>query len=215
MRLRHRKWADAVLEENKDIARDLSDFVPEDIATFDNLEIGSGQGGFLLEICKRRPEEKYLGVEINRNAFALAVKHAAQVKDKEHNFFLLNAPIERVFPLIRDHQLNNIYLNFSDPWPKKRQHHRRLTYPTLQKEYYRILKEDGTLYFRSDNTDFFNDSVTYFKDTGLFDIEVIEPFYSEKVDYLPPTEYEKKFRALGTMIHVLIAHPKKTATETA
>lgn len=208
MRLRHRKWADNVLDENKDIARNLSDFEPESIKNFENLEIGSGQGGFLLEVCKLHPEEKYLGVEINKNAFALAVKHAASVKDTQKNFMLLNSPIERIFPLIDNHQLNCIYLNFSDPWPKKKQHHRRLTYPTLQKEYIRILKEDGTLYFRTDNIDLFNDSVEYFKETNLFDIEIIQPFYSEKVDYLPPTEYEKKFRALGVDINLLIAHPK-------
>lgn len=209
MRLRHRKWADEVLESNKDIARNLSDFEPDSIPSFQNLEIGSGQGGFLLEVCKCHPEEKYLGVEINKNAFALAVKHAQAVKEEEKNFLLLNAPIERIFPLIHEHQLNCIYLNFSDPWPKKKQHHRRLTYPTLQKEYLRILKQDGTLYFRTDNIDLFNDSIEYFKETDLFDFEIIQPFYSEKVDFLPPTEYEKKFRALGTQINLLIAHPKK------
>jgi tRNA (guanine-N7-)-methyltransferase len=208
MRLRHRKWADEVLEANKDIARNLSDFDSESIPTFDNLEIGSGQGGFLLEVSKLKPQERYLGVEINRNAFALAVKHLANVKEDHSNFLILNAPIERVFPLMKEEQLNCIYLNFSDPWPKKKQHHRRLTYPTLQKEYHRILKKDGVLYFRTDNVDLFHDSVEYFQETGLFDIQIIEPFYSENVDYLPPTEYEKKFRAQGVEIHVLIAHKK-------
>ena len=209
MRLRHRKWADAVLDDNKDIARNLSDFEPEKIAEFENVEIGSGQGGFLLEVCKLQPNEKYLGVEINRNAFALAVKHASAVKEERTNFMLLNAPIERIFPLIKDHQLKRIYLNFSDPWPKKRQHHRRLTYPTLQKEYHRILKEDGILYFRTDNIDLFNDSIEYFKETNLFDIEIIQPFYSENVGFLPPTEYEKKFREKGVQINLLIAKAKK------
>lgn len=208
MRLRHRKWADDVLLENKDIARNLADFDPMMIKEFQNLEIGSGQGGFLLEVCKIKLNEKYLGVEINKNAFALAVKHAASVKKERTNFFLLNSPIERIFPLIDDEQLNNLYLNFSDPWPKKKQHHRRLTYPTLQKEYYRILKKDGALYFRTDNIDLFNDSIEYFKETNLFNFEVIQPFYSEQVDYLPPTEYEKKFREKGVQINLLIAHKK-------
>lgn len=208
MRLRHRKWADEVLEENKDIARNLSDFEPKTITEYKNLEIGSGQGGFLLEVCKLSPNEKYLGVEINRNAFALAVKHASQVKKDRNNFLLLNSPIERLFPLINDEQLNNIYLNFSDPWPKKKQHHRRLTYPTLQKEYHRILKKDGKLYFRTDNIDLFNDSIQYFKETDLFTFEIIQPFYSENVDYLPPTEYEKKFREKGVQINLLIAKKK-------
>lgn len=209
MRLRHRKWSNDVLLDNKDIARNLEDFSPESIATFDNLEIGSGCGGFLLEVCKLHPEEKYLGVEINRNAFAIAVKKASEVKEERQNFLLLNAPIERIFPLIQDHQLNNIYLNFSDPWPKKRQMHRRLSYPTRLKEYLRILKEDGTLYFRTDNASLFEDTIEYFKEVDLYDFTIIEPFYSEKVDYLPPTEYETKFREKGVDIHLLIAKPKK------
>ena len=209
MRLRHRQWADQVLEENKDIARNLSDFDPEQIKTFKNLEIGSGCGGFILELAKRNPENNYLGVEINRNAFALAVKKAAEVKKEQKNFFLLNAPIERIFPLIEDHQLDNLYLNFSDPWPKKKQKHRRLTYPTRLREYIRILSEDGTLYFRSDNIDLINDSLEYYNEVGLYDIEIIQPFYSEQVDYLPPTEYETKFREKGVQINLLIAKPKK------
>lgn len=209
MRLRHRKWSDSVLEENKDIGRNLSDFDPEEVKNFPNLEIGSGCGGFLLGISALHTENRYLGVEINRNAFATAVKKAALVKDTQKNFLLLNSPIERIFPLIQDHQLDNIYINFPDPWPKKKQQHRRLSYPTMLKEYIRILKEDGTLYFRTDNALLFEDTVEYFKSSALYDFEVIEPFYSEKVDYLPKTEYETKFREKGVDIHLLIAHPKK------
>ena len=176
MRLRHRKWADEVLNENKDISRNLSDFVPEEVKEFPNLEIGSGCGGFILALSALHPENRYLGVEINRNAFALAVKKGAEVKDKQKNFLLLNAPIERIFPLVEDHQLENIYINFPDPWPKKKQKHRRLSYPTMLKEYIRLLKEDGTLYFRTDNADLFADTVEYFKEVDLFDFEVIEPF---------------------------------------
>lgn len=208
MRLRHKKWADKVFLENKDIARNLSDFNEEEIKSFNHLEIGSGQGGFLIEVSKLKPEEKYLGVEVNRNAFAMAVKHASLIKDDHHNFLLLNAPIERLFPLFKEEQLDTIYLNFSDPWPKKKQHHRRLTYPTIQKEYYKILKPSGKLYFRTDNIDLFNDSIEYFKETNLFDIEIIQPFDSHAVSFLPPTEYENKFRAQGVAINLLIATKK-------
>lgn len=208
MRLRHRKWSDEVLEENKDISRNLSDFDPEDIKTYNELEIGSGCGGFILELSRRHPDSKLLGVEINRNAFAMSVKKAKDVKENQKNFLLLNAPIERVFPLIKDHQLDAIYINFPDPWPKKRQKHRRLSYPTMLKEYVRLLKDNGTLYFRTDNSDLFADTKEYFAECGLYDTEVIEPFYSEKDNILPPTEYETKFRERGVEIHLLIAKPK-------
>lgn len=209
MRLRHRSWTDEVLEENQDIGKDLLSLNPQALSDFHALEIGCGLGGFLLELSKEHPEEKYLGVEINRNAFASAVKHAAAVKKEQTNFLILNAPIERLFPLFSDGQFKTIYINFPDPWPKKRQQRRRLSYPTLQQEYRRLLAPDGVLYFRTDNADLFKDSVGYFETAGLFDITLIEPFESEKVTYLPTTEYEKKFRAKGVPIHLLIAHPKK------
>ena len=210
MRLRHRKWTDRVLNENTDIGKNLNDLYAskEVLKEYKNLEIGCGLAGFILELSRRHPETNYLGVEINKNAFATAVKKGSAVKDTQKNFLLVNAPIERLFPLFDENQFDNLYLNFSDPWPKKHQHHRRLTYPTFQKEYLRILKDGGTLYFRTDNSELFQDSVGYFKEAGLFDFEVIEPFYSENVDYLPPTEYETKFREKGFDIHLLIAHKK-------
>ena len=210
MRLRHRKWADEVLESNKDIARNLSDFEPESIPTFQNLEIGSGQGGFLLEVCKLHPEEKYLGVEINKNAFALAVKHAQAVKEDEKNFLLLNAPIERIFPLIQEHQLNCIYLNFSDPWPKERSAGRRLTSPQFLKLYDRILKADGCIEFKTDNRGLFDYSVETIPANGwkidaiTYDLHNDDKMNAGNV----MTEYEEKFSSKGNPIYKLIASRK-------
>ena len=209
MRLRHRKWTDKVLLENQDIGKNLETLELDSLKQFTDLEIGSGLGSFLLSCSEKWPERKFLGVEISKNAFASAIKKASAVKDKQTNFLFLNAPIERVFPLFSDEQLTDIYINFPDPWPKKKQKSRRLTYPTRLKEYYRILKKDGTLYFRTDNIDLFMDSLEYFKEFQLFSFQVISPFYSEKTDYLPTTEYETKFREQGIDINVIIAKKKQ------
>ena len=98
---------------------------------------------------------------------------------------------------------NNIYINFPDPWIKKRQYQRRLSYPYFLKEYYRILKPGGKIFFRTDNLDLFNASISYFMLTPLFDLTISYPFYSEKVDYLPSTEYERKFREKGVSISLI------------
>ena len=210
MRLRHRKWTDKVLTENIDIGKNLETIDLNSLQNFSDLEIGSGLGGFLLSCSLKWPERQFLGVEISKNAFAASIKKASAVKDKQTNFLFLNAPIERIFPLFTCNQLSNIYINFPDPWPKKRQKARRLTYPTRLKEYYRILKDEGTLYFRTDNSDLFLESQEYFKECGLFDIEIISPFYSETVDYLPATEYESKFRQRGIDIHLIIARKRSS-----
>ena len=118
MRLRHKKWQDRVLTENQDIGKDLSSFDPESVKDYQRLEIGSGCGGFLLDMAKKQPEKKFLGVEINQTAFAIAVKKASGEKEEAKNFTFLNSPIERIFPLVQDEQLESIFINFPDPWPK-------------------------------------------------------------------------------------------------
>ena len=148
MRLRHKKWQDRVLTENQDIGKDLSSFDPESVKDYQRLEIGSGCGGFLLDMAKKQPEKQFLGVEINQTAFAIAVKKASGEKEEAKNFTFLNSPIERIFPLVQDEQLESIFINFPDPWPKKRQRKRRLSYPDRLKEYYRRLKKGGKIYFR-------------------------------------------------------------------
>ncbi len=205
MRLRHKKWQDRVLGENRDIGKDLSTFDPESVKNYSRLEIGSGCGGFLIDRAKKNPDKNFLGVEINQTAFAIAVKKASDEKEKVKNFTFLNSPIERIFPLIGDGQLDAIFINFPDPWPKKRQRKRRLSYPDRLKEYYRRLKQGGKIYFRTDNASLFADSVGYFKTVELYSLQIIEPFEVEKQDVLSPTEYETKFRAKGVPIHLLVA----------
>lgn len=208
MRLRHKKWTNTVLEENKDIGLYLDSFDKEILNNIDYLEIGSGLGQFLLSLSENNQDKNCLGVEINLNAFASSLKKAAEYKKEITNFKFINSPIDKLLPMFKDKSICNIYINFPDPWPKKKQQHRRLSYPTFLEEYNRILKEGGKVYFRTDNIDLFNDSIEYFENSNLFDVEIIQPFYSENVDYLYPTEYEKKFREKGVMINLLIATKK-------
>ncbi len=208
MRLRHRKWANECLDDNKDIGKNLSEINEETVLPYSQLEIGCGLGGFLLSMSHDYPQNKYLGVEVNKNAFAMAVKKASVVKKDQKNFLIINSPIERLFPLFKEKQLKEIFINFPDPWPKKKQHHRRLSYNTMLKEYDRILKDDGTIFFRTDNKELYEDSKTYFESSGLFDLTYISPFFSENCDYLNATEYENKFRAKGVDINLIIAKKK-------
>lgn len=205
MRMRHRKWTDRVLEENQDIGKNLETLDIDSLPAYNYLEIGSGLGGFLLTLSKNHPENRYLGIEINRNAFASCIRNGSLVKAEQTNFLFVNSPVEKLFETMPENHFEAIYINHPDPWPKARQVKRRLTHPERLKEYFRFLKPGGKLYFRTDNIGLFEDSVEYFKEFGKFDIEIIQPFYSENYDFLPATEYEKKFRAKGVMISVLIA----------
>ena len=153
MRLRHKKWTNSVLQENEDIILKKEDIA--EIKSTDLLEIGSGKGRFLLSLAEINKDKKLLGVEININAFASYVKNASQRKEELKNFSFINETIDKILPLLDDESIENIYINFPDPWPKNRQKHRRLTYPPYLKEYYRVLKKNGKIYFRTDNSSLF------------------------------------------------------------
>ena len=112
--------------------------------------------------------------------------------------------MSKVFEHLPDHSIDTIYLNFSDPWPKKRHAKRRLTFKTFLDSYRRILKNNGQIIMKTDNLDLFDFSIESFKENN-YDLEVIDYDYAfnDEVDVM--TEYESYFRNLHTPIKRLIA----------
>ena len=168
------------------------------------VEIGFGMGVSFVQMAKDAPECNFLGIEVHPPGVGSALKlieenQLTNVKVIKYDAF------EVLSKCLQPESVDILQIFFPDPWPKKRQRKRRLSYPDRLKEYYRRLKKGGKIYFRTDNTDLFNDSVEYFKSVNLYQIEVIEPFLSETQTILSPTEYENKFRAKGVRIHLLIA----------
>lgn len=202
MRLRRKKWAPSMIEAHPDVA--LTEGKEAELLPFDGLEIGSGRGKFLLEMAKKNPSRRFLGLEMNYNAFSLAVKRAANDPDAPKNFAFLNVPMERVMETLKDDSISDIYLNFSDPWPKKKQYKRRLTYPTRLYEYYRVLKKGGTVRFKTDNEALYRDSVHYFKAFGQFEIRFEGVYETDDPDDVC-TEFEARFRAQGVPIYRIVA----------
>lgn len=204
MRLRHKKWQEQMIEDNPSIALQKKDI--EQVPAFTELEIGSGCGQFLINSAKRHPNKKYLGVEINRTAFAIAVKKLVNTEDKPENLYFLNAPIDDLFSHIPLNSLDNIYLNFSDPWPKVRHQKRRLTYPTRLITYLSLLKPQGKILFKTDNKELFDDSVEYFKSIEGLESSFDYDYKLQEDDC--STEYEDKFRAQGATIYRVVAVKK-------
>ena len=209
MRLRHRKWGDEFLQENTKLVKNR-DCLDEEFFKFisqDNLilEIGVGRGDFILEMAKANPDVYFLGVEMSGMALAIAGKKILQ--EEVNNILLVNMDMHYLFEKIGENRFDVIYLNFSDPWPKKRQHKRRLTYPTCLKEYYKELKPGGKVIFKTDNEILFEESIPYFEES---DLEIVS--ITRNYDVLDSddkmTEYEKKFRSLNTPIKRLIAIKK-------
>lgn len=209
MRLRHRKWGDEFLLENKNLIKD-KDNLDQDFIDFINhdnlrLEIGVGRGDFIVQMALANPNVYFLGVEMSSMALAIAGKKVLENEIK--NVLLINIDMHYLFEKIGENKFDIIYLNFSDPWPKKRQHKRRLTYPTCLNEYYRELKKEGKVIFKTDNDLLFEDSIPYFEESPL-EIVSITRNYDVLDNDDKMTEYEKKFRGLNTPIKRLIAIKK-------
>ncbi|CDC41216.1 tRNA (guanine-N(7)-)-methyltransferase [Firmicutes bacterium CAG:449] len=206
MRLRHRKWGDQFLQENTHLIKN-KDNIDEEFISFINhenlrLEIGVGRGDFILQMALANPNVYFLGVEISGMALAIAGKKLLENEVK--NVLLVNMDVHYLFEKMGKDRFDYIYLNFSDPWPKKRQHKRRLTYPTILNEYYEVLKNNGKVIFKTDNDLLFNDSVEYFKESK-FVVESITYDYQNLDEDDKMTEYEKKFRGLNTTIKRIVA----------
>ena len=209
MRLRHRKWGDEFLLENKNLIKD-KDNLDQDFIDFINhdnlrLEIGVGRGDFIVQMALANPNVYFLGVEMSSMALAIAGKKVLENEIK--NVLLINIDMHYLFEKIGENKFDIIYLNFSDPWPKKRQHKRRLTYPTCLNEYYRELKKGGKVIFKTDNDLLFEDSIPYFEESPLEIISITRDYVALDNDD-KMTEYEKKFRGMNTPIKRLIAIKK-------
>ena len=165
------------------------------------LEIGVGRGDFILNMAKKNPDCLFLGVEMCKMALAIAGKKIIQ--DEVDNLLLVNMDVHYLFEKMGENSFDVIYLNFSDPWPKKRQNKRRLTYPTCLKENFRVLKPGGKVIFKTDNDVLFEDSLGYFDESDFSVVSVTHDYILEDGDQM--TEYEKKFRELGTKIKRLVA----------
>ena len=198
MRTKYKPWAKPFIEEHTEVMcpfdklNDYKDYY---------LEIGSGKGQFLLEMAQKYPNMTFIGVEMNVTCAGFTAKKL--VENEISNAKLVHANAAVMTPTIKDDSVEGIFLNFSDPWPKKRHTKRRLTSNTFLLEYYRILKSGGKLIFKTDNLDLFNYSLEVIKESS-FKLVSADYDYDGKDTFDALTEYEKNFRELGQPIYRLI-----------
>ena len=194
MRTKFKAWAEPYILDHPEYS--LSE---EELSSLDNfyLEIGSGKGDFLLRMCEKFPNYQFLGVEKNVTCAGIALKKLVEAEISNVKF--LHKDAAEVIKLIKDKSVNTIYLNFSDPWPKKRHSKRRLTSVSFLDEYKRILKDDGCLIFKTDNSDLFEYSLEMFSGAGL-KIKSVTYDYDGLDENDSQTEYEEFFRKEGTPI---------------
>ena len=193
MRMRKKKWVRPFLDSEKDY---LIDSLETKMPVY--LEIGMGMGDFICESALANKDIFFLGLEKDETCVARAI-----IKAKELNllnFKVMHINADEILEHFKENSVDRIYLHFSDPWPKKGHHKRRLTYNDFLEKYKFILKDKGEIIFKSDNKAFFEDSLEYFKEANLKVLDISYDYHSVKRNE-PLTGYERKFKDLGNPIY--------------
>lgn len=165
------------------------------------IEIGMGKGDFILENAIRYPNINFIGIEKYDSVLVRAVQKSNLLELKNLKLIRMDATlIENIF----EHEVDRIYLNFSDPWPKDRHAKRRLTSPVFLKKYDEIFKNAPHIIMKTDNNLLFDYSLESLEEYGYEFVFVTRDLYQEEevIDNIP-TEYEKKFVDKGLPINKL------------
>lgn len=166
------------------------------------IEIGSGKGRFISTLAKSRPEDYFVGIEGQQSVAHKAMKLAKSMEIANLRFAMdfVDKPEE----LWEDGELAGIYLNFSDPWPKKRHAKRRLTYHKKLIPYSRIVGPGGFIQFKTDNDPLFESALEEIEIAGLEILELTRDLHnSEFMEGNIMTEYEEKFSNRGEKINMV------------
>ncbi|MBQ0018220.1 MAG: tRNA (guanosine(46)-N7)-methyltransferase TrmB [Clostridiales bacterium] len=162
------------------------------------LEIGCGKGKFISELAAREPENFFVAVEGNQSVLLRALEKVR--KGGLTNVCFAPIFVEDLTDWFEDEEVTGIYLNFSDPLPKNYWYRRRLTYRERLKTYFRVLKDEGTVTFKTDNTGLFEWSIQEILAANIRILEITRDLHAdEDLDNIK-TEYEAKFSGLGETI---------------
>ena len=164
-----------------------------------HVELGTGKGDFITQLAEREPDIYFLGLEVEPTVVYAA---ARKIREKGlKNVRLMIFDINNIETLFNENEIDRIYINFCDPWPKKRHAKRRLTYITFLEKYKKILKPGGEIQFKTDNRGLFDFSLEQFESANAKVSEITYDLHSDNpVDNIE-TEYEKKFSSLGVPIN--------------
>ena len=169
-----------------------------------HIEIGMGKGKFITELALKNPEINYIGIEKFSSVLIRAVEKMNELELPNLLFIRMDA--EEITEVFGEGEVDKIYLNFSDPWPKDRHAKRRLTSRQFLGRYDIILNKAGDVNFKTDNRSLFDFSVEEIKEAGWEITGITYDLHnSDMNEGNIMTEYEEKFSAKGNPIHKVVA----------
>ena len=212
MRLKHVRGADEIIRKGKYYIDNPKEYKGIWEKVFNNnnpiyIEIGMGKGDFIIENACKYPDINFIGIERYDSVLVRAIQKSNELELTNLKLIRLNADyIQDIFT----NEIDLIYLNFSDPWPKDRHAKRRLTSQVFLEKYNNIYKNIPHIIMKTDNRDLFNYTIYSLKEYGYTINKLTNDLYNSK--YLEgniQTEYEKKFVNLGMKINYLDATKEK------
>ena len=216
MRIRFKKWARPELEASKFYIDNPEDYKGKWRELFKNpeaplhLELGCGKGTFMAKLATRDRNVNHIAIDVVDAMLGLA-KRNIEAEFKENNMeidnvYLTRFDIERIL-LIMDKKdsIDRIYINFCNPWPRGKHRKKRLTHTRQLEKYKQIISPNAEIYFKTDDDELFEASLTYFEESGFKIIKKTYDLHSENVADNIITEHEKMFSEQGIKIKALIA----------
>lgn len=202
MRLRNVKNKEEILSSSSFLVKDPKNYCGNWSNYFNNsnpiyIEIGMGKGQFIRENAKRYPDINFIGIEKYDSVVA---KCLPKIDENLKNLAIVRMDaleIDQVF----SHEVDRIYLNFSDPWPKKRHHLRRLSSRIFLEKYENIFRKDSDICMRTDNSDLFCYSLMSFSEAHYVLKNLTLDLHQQMPDNLITTEYEDRFSSRGMPIY--------------
>ena len=217
MRIRFKPWARPELEASsfyRDNPEELKNKWIEEFKNKNNpihLELGCGKGQFISQLASNSLDKNYIAIDLVDAMLGLAKRNVEQVylekNMKPENVKLTRYDIERILNIFEEKdEIERIYINFCNPWPKGKHRKKRLTHTRQLEKYKTFLAPNGEIYFKTDDDDLFNSSLGYFEEAGFkilkktYDLHK-EPIWENNIE----TEHEKMFSEQGIKIKALIA----------
>lgn len=166
-----------------------------------HVEIGSGKGDYWITMGMKNPACGWVGIEKNTNVAALAVRKFQERQEAHPNMKFLHGDAEEIENWFAEGEIDVLHLNFSDPWPKKRAHKKRLSHASFIERYHHIVHEQGEIQMKTDNASLFEFSILQFQEAGWYLHEISVDYRREAHDEDAITEYEARFLSLGQPIY--------------
>lgn len=218
MRIRYKKWARPELEASEFYIDNPEKLKGKWKTFFKNsklpthLELGCGKGQFIAELASSNLGIKnYIAIDLVDPMLGLAKRNIEKVyKEKNikpENIVITRFDIERILLILeKQDQIERIYINFCNPWPRGKHRKKRLTHSKQLEKYKEFLTDNGQIYFKTDDDDLFESSLKYFEESGFeliaktYDLKN-KPIFEKNIE----TEHEKMFSKQGIKIKALIA----------